>query len=147
MDPSVTRRGLLAGAVVTVAAGIAGYAVATNSSAAHGRRSTTAANNYGFHGSSGRRLLASLASLPIGGGRVLGKDDVVLTRDDSGVHAFSATCTHQGCTVTQVSDGRIRCPCHGSQFDARTGAPVVGPATRPLPPVPITVEGDSVFTG
>ena len=62
------------------------------------------------------------------------------------MHAFSATCTHQGCTVGPVRDGRIVCPCHGSEFDARTGAVVRGPATRPLPQVRVVVRDGAVFT-
>jgi Rieske Fe-S protein len=75
------------------------------------------------------------------------KGDVVLTRSGSTVHGFSATCTHQGCTVNQVSDGTIDCPCHGSKFDAATGAVVTGPAPAPLPPVRVTVRNGEVFSG
>jgi len=71
---------------------------------------------------------------------------VVLTRStDGALHGFSAICTHQGCTVGSVHDGQIICPCHGSRFNAFTGAVINGPATRPLPPVPVTVQHGEVY--
>lgn len=57
--------------------------------------------------------------------------------------AYSAVCTHQGCTVAY--DGtQLACPCHGSTFSTSDGAPTNGPATEPLPEIPVSVEGDSV---
>jgi Rieske Fe-S protein len=89
-------------------------------------------------------VLTDVSAIPAGGGVVT--DGVVVTRDSSGeVHAFSATCTHQGCTVSSVADGRIVCPCHSSVFDAGTGAVVNGPATRALPAVDVTVRGGQVI--
>ena len=42
--------------------------------------------------------------------------------------AFDAVCPHAGCTVAyQPSAGIIACPCHGSEFDASTGAVLRGP--------------------
>ena len=48
--------------------------------------------------------------------------------------AFSKICTHAGCTVN-FSPGQdiFACPCHGSVFDAKTGAVLQGPAVTPLP--------------
>ncbi len=55
--------------------------------------------------------------------------------------AFSAICTHAGCTVDfSAGDRRFTCPCHGSVFNALTGAVVQGPAFDPLPSIPV-VEG------
>jgi Rieske Fe-S protein len=91
-------------------------------------------------------MLVSVDRVPVGGGVVLGKEKVVVTRptaDD--VRAFSAVCTHQGCTVNSVADGTIDCPCHGSSFDAATGAVRHGPAARPLPEVPVVVRAGTVF--
>ena len=44
-----------------------------------------------------------------------------------------------------VEGGTINCPCHGSQFDVKTGAVVAGPAKAPLPVVSVVVKGDSVY--
>jgi rieske iron-sulfur protein len=59
-----------------------------------------------------------------------------------GVVAFSATCTHQQCPVTEWLTGprHFRCPCHQSEFDPAQNARVVaGPAPRPLPPLPLMI--------
>jgi Rieske Fe-S protein len=148
MDSSVSRRGVIAGGVVAVGAGIVGFFVANDSSYAKAKRAATAANSSGYGGTTQPKQLTTVSKVPSGGGVILTKQDVVVTRDSSGsVHAFSATCTHQGCQVTSVNNGKIFCPCHGSVFDANTGQVVNGPATRPLPPVTVTVQGDAIFAG
>jgi Rieske Fe-S protein len=59
--------------------------------------------------------------------------------------AYSAICTHQGCTVA-YKNGQLACPCHGSVYDPSNGAQVVaGPAPRPLPEIPVEVRGGEVF--
>src|SRR5437763_7076882 len=74
--------------------------------------------------------LASTSDVPVGGGKILGSDRVVLTQPSQGTFkALSSTCTHQGCTVGEVSGGSIKCPCHGSQFSAQHGSVQHGPAT------------------
>ena len=67
-------------------------------------------------------------------------------------YAYSKICTHLGCPTSlyEAQTNRILCPCHQSQFLATEHArPVFGPATRPLPQLPITVndEGYLVATG
>ena len=143
----LSRRSVLAGAAVAVVGGVAGYAVARNSSAAKHKRGTTAANAYGPPpAASGDQPLATLAQIPVGGGVILSKQSIVLTRSaDGSVHAFSAVCTHQGCTVDKVSGGAIRCPCHGSTFDAASGAVTGGPAPKALPKIAVTVRGTGVY--
>ena len=64
---------------------------------------------------------------------------ILIGRDTGGIYAMTATCTHQGCDLSDVevatiSDTTITCAgsCgHGSQFDAN-GAVVTGPAAQPL---------------
>lgn len=63
-------------------------------------------------------------------------------------YAYSKVCTHLGCPTSlyQAQDNRILCPCHQSQFLATESAnPVFGPAARPLPQLPITVDAEGYF--
>jgi ubiquinol-cytochrome c reductase iron-sulfur subunit len=59
--------------------------------------------------------------------------------------AYSKICTHLGCPAAlyEQTTHHILCPCHQSTFDATKGAQVIfGPATRPLPQLPIGVDSD-----
>jgi ubiquinol-cytochrome c reductase iron-sulfur subunit len=63
----------------------------------------------------------------------------------SGLVAFSKVCTHAGCPVGlyQAETQELFCPCHQSTFSVPDGAkPTFGPATRPLPQLPIGLDGD-----
>lgn len=85
------------------------------------------------------------AEIPVGGGKVFESISTVVTQPTQGEYkAFSSVCTHQGCQVSGVADGVITCACHGSQFDAATGAVTQGPATKPLPEKSVTVSGDGL---
>jgi len=145
MTEELTRRSALQGAAVLAAGGVAGFAI---TEARKAKPSATAgANAYGYGSGSSGTALTSLDKVPAGGGIVLAGKGVVLTKSADGtVHAFSATCTHQGCTVDRVAAGTIDCPCHFSKFDATTGAVVSGPAPRPLPKVAVTVRAGQVYT-
>ncbi|MEU8531157.1 MULTISPECIES: Rieske (2Fe-2S) protein [Streptomyces] len=90
-------------------------------------------------------VLAKTGDIPQGGGKVFADRGVVVTQPTAGeFKAFSSSCTHSGCAVKDVTDGTITCPCHGSAFSAADGSVKQGPATRPLPPAAIKVDGDSI---
>lgn len=62
--------------------------------------------------------------------------------------AFSAVCTHAGCTVEyDPSTVAFVCPCHGGVFDARTGQVLQGPPPSPLPAIPIHLVNGEIRTG
>lgn len=94
----------------------------------------------------GARLVA-LADIPVGEATSVTTGDneeiIVARPTETTAVAFSAVCTHQQCTV-QPKGGQLRCPCHGSVFDALTGEVRNGPADMPLPPVAVTVTGGNV---
>ena len=75
-----------------------------------------------------------------------GRPVVVARPAQDHVVAFSAICTHMGCTVAPAG-ATLKCPCHGSAFDANTGAVINGPAAQPLPSVAVRVDGGSVVIG
>ena len=76
----------------------------------------------------------------------------VRDRTVEGVVAYSKLCTHTGCPVGlyQQDERLLLCPCHQSTFEVLNGAqPIFGPATRPLPQLPLDVDDDGyiVATG
>ncbi|HWH25963.1 MAG TPA: Rieske 2Fe-2S domain-containing protein [Pseudolysinimonas sp.] len=63
----------------------------------------------------------------------------------NGIVAYSKICTHVGCPVAlyEQQTHHLLCPCHQSQFDITHEAEVIfGPAKRPLPQLPITVDSE-----
>jgi Rieske Fe-S protein len=99
----------------------------------------------GGGGGGGAAVLAKTSDVPVGGGTILTDKKIVITQPQSGTfHAFTAVCTHAGCTVGSVSSGTINCPCHGSRFNINNGAVVNGPAASPLAPINIKVQGTSI---
>ncbi|HEX8780326.1 MAG TPA: Rieske (2Fe-2S) protein [Nocardioides sp.] len=91
--------------------------------------------------------LASTSEVPQGSGVILDQAGLVVTQPAAGeFKAFSATCTHQACAVTGVTE-TIDCVCHGSKFSITDGSVVQGPATEPLPEKPISVEGQRILLG
>lgn len=90
--------------------------------------------------------LLKLSSIPVGGSisSTLGGQPIVVAQPKKGeVTAFSAICTHMGCTVAPAGL-RYDCPCHGSIFNAVNGDVIRGPAVRPLKRLSVSVSGDSV---
>ena len=62
-----------------------------------------------------------------------------------GIVAYSKICTHVGCPVAlyEQHTHHLLCPCHQSTFDVTDECKVVfGPASRPLPQLPITVDAE-----
>jgi len=65
-------------------------------------------------------------------------------RAADGIVAYSAVCTHAGCTVTgwMPKEQHLLCPCHGSEYDPKQGGkPVFGPAPRSLAALPLKISG------
>jgi Rieske Fe-S protein len=147
-----TRRAVLAGAAgITATTVLAACGSDTGSTgttggggaAAGGNATTGASATTGGDAATG--ALAKKSDIPVGGGKVFGSQNVVITQPTAGqFKAFSATCTHQGCPVSTVTDGAINCPCHGSKFSAADGSVKNGPAAKPLAAKTIKINGEDI---
>jgi Rieske Fe-S protein len=104
-----------------------------------------AAGNSGGGSAAGGSKTYHAADIPVGGGKVFGADNTVITQPKAGeFKAFSATCTHQGFLVGNVQGGTINCFHHGSKYDQTTGKNVAGPAPSPLPSKTISASGGTL---
>jgi Rieske Fe-S protein len=145
----VTRRVMLRGATVSgvalpflAACGDGGDGASSGADGAD-EPSGTAASEEPDDSAGGTTVPA--ADVPVGGGTVLKNDKIVVTQPTEGdFKAFTAVCTHQGCTVTKVEADEIVCACHGSRFSIEDGSPVAGPAQSALAGKNVSVEGAQV---
>ncbi len=79
-------------------------------------------------------------------------EPTVLEWTADGMVAYSAICTHLGCTVNFSHEGmegaeypHLHCPCHTALFNPQQGAEVVGgPAPRALPQLPVAVDEEGM---
>jgi Rieske Fe-S protein len=139
-DPTVTRRAVLA--VSAAGAGAVALAACSSSSSKSdtpGKADTPAAN----------APLAKLDEIAVGTcvSATLpdGRPAIVSRPASDTAVAFSAKCTHMGCTV-KPAGGELHCPCHGSKYNALTGAVINGPAAQPLPKIDVRVTNGEVVT-
>jgi cytochrome b6-f complex iron-sulfur subunit len=137
-SPVMVRRRTVLVAGIAVA-GSAGLAAVAGCSA----KSSSAATPT----SSGPDVLATVASIPVGNAvsATLDGKPILISQPTAGnIVAFTAICTHQGCTVSPAGK-EFQCPCHGSVYNAATGAVIQGPAPQALAAIPIKVEGGNVL--
>ena len=155
-DTRATRRGVLAGVgLVGLAGAVSACSSGGSSSSPAGAASasTAPASAPGSASAaagtgSATGALATTSEIPVGSGKIFTEQKVVVTQPASGdFKAFSAICTHMGCIVSQISNGTIDCPCHGSRYSIKDGSVVAGPAPSPLPAEAIKVSGTSIVLG
>ncbi|MGX1883989.1 Rieske (2Fe-2S) protein [Streptomyces sp. NPDC055287] len=134
---SAPRRAVLKGAVLAGAAGLGVAACSTESKLGHAKPLPSTPVNLG-----------AADEVPVGGAKLYREQRIIVSCQAEGKYkAFSAQCTHAGCVLDKVEKGEGNCPCHGSRFDVTTGEVLQGPATVPLPAIPVTVEGGKLVTG
>lgn len=71
---------------------------------------------------------------------------IAVANVDGTFYAFDDTCTHLQCSLAggDLEDTTVICPCHGSEFDVRSGEVLQGPAREPVETYETRVEGDSL---
>lgn len=133
LDDDLGRRGVLAGA--------GGLGVIALGGCAAGDGKVTAIVPERIRG----KVIAKTSEIPVGGGKILSDYKIVITQPTKGdFKAFTAVCTHQHCTVGDIRDGVIECPCHGSEFSVKDGSVEQGPAKAALPAFKVKVTGDGI---
>lgn len=75
-----------------------------------------------------------------------GAEVLVCRHSEQEAVAYSAICTHKGCTV-EPSGQELVCPCHQSKFNPSDGAVLGGPASAPLAKIAVHVKSGQVVTG
>lgn len=148
--PTATRRqallaaGVGAGALTLAACGSSASPPTSSSASASGPSASSA----GPSAAAGGVTLVALSSVPVGqavAATLDGKPVIVAQPTAGQAVAFSAICTHLQCTVAPKGN-ELDCPCHGSKYNALTGAVTQGPAPRALDSITVTVKDGQVVT-
>lgn len=143
----IPRQQVIVGAGLALAASVLAACTTYGKKPAETPTTTGAAPTAGAPASPAEpaNAIAKTSDVPVGSGVII--DEIVLTQPSEGVFTgLSAICTHAGCTVAEVADGTINCPCHGSRYNL-DGSVANGPASRPLDAKSISVSGDSIVLG
>ena len=93
----------------------------------------------------GSRLLSAARKkivLPLTNNVVSFYRDFLVINQKHKIKVLSSHCTHLGCIINKVENGRLICPCHGSEFDLNGNA-VKGPAYKSLPSIPFKIDKDT----
>ncbi|GHF22179.1 Rieske (2Fe-2S) protein [Streptomyces griseoluteus] len=148
MTQPATRRTLLATGAATLAVCCVGCGDDGDTSSATASTSPVGESVPASSDSGDGQALGSVSEIPEGGGKIFAAQKVVVTQPKKGEYkAFSAICTHQGCSLDKVADGTVDCSCHGSRFRISDGSVAQGPATQPLAAKEIMVHGNTVHLG
>jgi len=97
-----------------------------------------------------RTLVIAKRDIPMGDAKEIvfnGVPAVILNRPGKGLIAVSRVCTHLGCLVQYDKENkRLLCPCHAGVYDLE-GNIISGPPPKPLPKLPLRVEGETIVIG
>ena len=96
--------------------------------------------------------IAAISDLNVGSALSIklatGDPGILIRTDTDVVCAFSAVCTHEGCTVNYDSGSKeLICPCHGARFDPlQNGKAIGGPTRTPLTELPVEISGEYIIS-
>ncbi|AQS70150.1 Rieske (2Fe-2S) protein [Streptomyces pactum] len=127
--PAPSRRTVLRSAALTPVAGLGLAACSPGEDGAAPARPT------------GPVDLGADGEVATGAAKLYRDANVVVSRaEDGSLKAFSTVCTHARCPINKLEGTKLVCPCHGSEFDARTGEVLHAPASVPLMELSVEVK-------
>ena len=140
-EPRTTRRTVLCGAALA--------ALGLTTAACGGSEDGGGGGDSGSSAGPDKPVeLGAADAVPVGGAKAFPEKEVVVSQPEKGQFtAFSGICTHQGATIDKAEKGDFVCPLHGSRFHTDTGKVAKGPATEPLPQMPVKVKDGKLLAG
>ncbi|MGH3458954.1 Rieske (2Fe-2S) protein [Aeromicrobium sp.] len=145
LSDQTTRRAVLGGVAAVGAGAVLAACGSDEPKDAAGGDATSGDSGSGGDAAAGGEI-GTTADVPVNGGTVFQKQKIVVTQPTEGdFKAFTAVCTHSGCTVGEVNGDTIQCNCHGSQYSAEDGSVKKGPAPKPLAAKKLEVDGDKLI--
>ncbi len=144
VDVAIDRRGFLRVALVGAGAVIA--SVVGRTLASDSKTGTSSTTSQTPSGATTQKKIIKVASLAVGATHNFASSNgtpAVLFRTNTGVFAYSAICTHEGCTVAySKASNHLQCPCHGAVFDPSAGGKAIsGPSNTPLAKIKVAISG------
>lgn len=103
-------------------------------------------------GSAPANAIAAISDLNVGSALQIklasGDPGILIRTATDAVCAFSAVCTHEGCTVDyDTASKELICPCHGARFDPlQNGKAIAGPTRTPLTELPVAISGEYIVS-
>jgi len=103
-------------------------------------------------GAAPANAIASISDLNVGSALQIklasGDPGILIRTATDAVCAFSAVCTHEGCSVDYDSVSKeLICPCHGARFDPlQNGKAIGGPTRTPLTELPVQISGEYIIS-
>ena len=68
-------------------------------------------------------------------------ENYIVVHQNETTTVLSSHCTHLGCKINKLQNGRLACPCHGSEYDL-DGKVLKGPAYKNLEKLPSKISHD-----
>ena len=130
-DGTSSRRAVLA-------TGAVGLALAATGCSVYGKENPSSEE-------AADKVIGKAADVPVGGSKAFPESKVIVSQPAAGRYvAFSAVCTHEGCTVNKIEGAEAVYPCHGSRFKVSDGTVAGGPAPSPLESATVQLRGDDL---
>ncbi|GIH05062.1 iron-sulfur protein [Rhizocola hellebori] len=146
-DPHSSRRALIAGAGAVSLTGVLAACGGDDQPppSSSGTTPGAAPTTGGAKPPTSPAPLTTKSKIPVGSAVSFGADGVIVAQPTAGKFiGFSAICTHQECVLTNIKGDTIKCGCHQSEFSAKDGRVLNGPANRSLPKVDLKIEGENI---